>query len=144
LVVNRKNTTAMISIDTYLDDEYLSTYWADGLIISTPTGSTAYSLSCGGPILVPESMNFILNPIAPHNLTVRPLVIPNEHTVRLKIDSREDEFLISLDSRTYSLPKETEITVYTASFTVNLIQFNENSFIKTLQRKLLWGKDERN
>jgi NAD+ kinase len=144
LVVNRKNTTAMISIDTYIDDEYLSTYWADGLIVATPTGSTAYSLSCGGPIIVPEAMNFILNPIAPHNLSVRPLVIPNEHNVRLKIDSREDEFLISLDSRTYSLPKETEITVYTAPFTVNLIQFNENSFIKTLQKKLFWGKDERN
>ncbi len=144
LVVNRKNTTAMISIDTYIDDEYLSTYWADGLIVATPTGSTAYSLSCGGPIMVPEAMNFILNPIAPHNLTVRPLVIPNEHIIKLKVDSREPEFLISLDSRMYSLPIETEITAYTAPFTVKLIQFKENSFIKTLQKKLLWGKDERN
>jgi NAD+ kinase len=144
LVVNRKNTTAMISIDAYIDNEYLSTYWSDGLIIATPTGSTAYSLSCGGPILVPEAMNFIINPIAPHNLTVRPLVIPNEHTVKLKVDSREDEYLISLDSRIYSLPKETEITIYTAPFTIKLIQFESNSFIKTLQKKLFWGKDERN
>jgi len=144
LVVNRKNTTAMISIDTFIDDEYLATYWADGLIIATPTGSTAYSLSCGGPIMVPEAMNFILNPIAPHNLTVRPLVIPNEHTIKMKVDSRENEFLISLDSRMYSLPIETQITAYTADFTIKLIQFNENSFIKTLQKKLLWGRDERN
>ncbi len=144
LVVNRKNTTAMITVDTYLDDEYLSTYWADGLIIATPTGSTAYSLSCGGPIVVPESMNFILNPIAPHNLTVRPLVVPNEHIIKLKVSSREPEFLISLDSRVYSLPIDTEITAYTAPFVIKLIQFKENSFIKTLQKKLLWGKDERN
>ncbi len=144
LVVNRKNTTAMISIDTYIDQEKLTTYWADGLIVATPTGSTAYSLSCGGPIIEPESMNFILNPIAPHNLTVRPLVIPNDHVVKLKVDTREDEFLISLDSRSYSIPKNTEITAYTAPFTINLIQFNENTFIKTLQRKLLWGQDERN
>jgi len=144
LVVNRKNTTAMINIDTYIDDEYLATYWADGLIVATPTGSTAYSLSCGGPIMVPEAMNFIINPIAPHNLTVRPLVVPNEHQIKLKIFSREKEFLISLDSRVYSLPITTEISVYTAPFIIKLIQFKENSFIKTLQKKLLWGKDERN
>ena len=144
LVVNRKNTTAMISIDAYIDDEYLATYWSDGLIIATPTGSTAYSLSCGGPIVAPESMNFVINPIAPHNLTVRPLVVSNEHIIKLKIDSREPEFLISLDSRVYSLPIETEISVYTAPFTIKLVQFNENSFIKTLQKKLLWAKDERN
>ena len=144
LVVNRKNTTAMISIDTFIDDEYLSTYWADGLIVATPTGSTAYSLSCGGPIMVPEAMNFIINPIAPHNLTVRPLVVPNEHQIKLKVSSREPEFLISLDSRVYSLPVDTEIMVYTAPFVIKLIQFKENSFIKTLQKKLLWGKDERN
>jgi len=144
LVVNRKNTTAMISIDTFIDDEYLSTYWADGLIVATPTGSTAYSLSCGGPIMVPEAMNFIINPIAPHNLTVRPLVVPNEHQIKLKVTSREPEFLISLDSRVYSLPVDTEIMVYTAPFVIKLIQFKENSFIKTLQKKLLWGKDERN
>lgn len=144
LVVNRKNTTAMINIDTFIDDEYLSTYWADGLIIATPTGSTAYSLSCGGPIMVPESMNFIINPIAPHNLTVRPLVLPNEHHIKIKVWSREPEYLISLDSRVYSLPINTEIMAYTAPFTIKLIQFKENSFIKTLQKKLLWGKDERN
>ncbi len=144
LVVNRKNTTAMISIDTFIDDEKLTTYWADGLIIATPTGSTAYSLSCNGPIVEPESMNFILNPIAPHNLTVRPLIIANDHIIKLKVDSREDEFLISLDSRNYSLPLHTTITAYTAPFTVKLIQFSENSFIKTLQKKLLWGQDERN
>jgi len=144
LVVNRKNTTAMINIDAYIDDEYLATYWADGLIIATPTGSTAYSLSCDGPIMVPEAKNFIINPIAPHNLTVRPLVVPNQHEIKLKVSSREPEFLISLDSRVYSLPVETELTVYTAPFMAKLIQFKENSFIKTLQKKLWWGKDKRN
>ncbi len=144
LVVNRKNTTAMISIDAYLDNEYLSTYWADGLIISTPTGSTAYSLSCGGPIVMPESENFIINPIAPHNLTVRPLIIPNNFKIRLKVDSREPEYLISLDSRVYSMPLETELEVSLANFKIQLVQFEDNTFIKTLQKKLFWGKDERN
>jgi len=144
LVVNRKNTTAMISVETFLDDEYLSTYWADGLIVATPTGSTAYSLSCNGPIITPDSENFIINPIAPHNLTVRPLVIPNNFKIKLKVDSREDEFLISLDSRVYSLPIDTEITCYTADFTIKLINFQHHSFIKTLHKKLLWGRDERN
>ncbi len=144
LVVNRKNTTAMINVDTFIDDEHLATYWADGLIIATPTGSTAYSLSCGGPIVAPESMNLIINPIAPHNLTVRPLVVSNDHIIKLKVASREPEFLISLDSRVYSLPVDTEINVYTAPFTVKLIQFSENSFIKTLQKKLLWAQDGRN
>ncbi len=144
LVVNRKNTTAMISIDAFLDNEYLSTYWADGLIISTPTGSTAYSLSVGGPILIPESKNFIINPIAPHNLTVRPLIVPNHHHIHLKISSRESEYLISLDSRVYSLPVNTEIEVFSADFTIKLVQIEQNSFVKTLQKKLFWGKDDRN
>jgi len=144
LVINRKNTTAMISVDTWLDDEYLSTYWADGLIISTPTGSTAYSLSCGGPIVMPESNNFIINPIAPHNLTVRPLIIPTHFNIKMKVDSREPEFLISLDSRVYSLPLHTTVTANLAPFSVKLIQFSDHSFIKTLQKKLYWGKDGRN
>ncbi len=144
LVINRKNTTAMITIDTFLDDEYLSSYWADGLIIATPTGSTGYSLSCNGPVITPDSMNFIINPIAPHNLTARPLVIPNDYRIKMKVSSREDEYLISLDSRTYSLPIDTVITTYTAPFTIKLVQFQSNSFIKTLQQKLLWGKDGRN
>ncbi len=144
LVINRKNTTAMIAVDTFLDDEYLSTYWADGLIIATPTGSTAYSLSCGGPIIAPDSKDFIINPIAPHNLTVRPLVIPNKFDIKLKVSSRESAFLISLDSRMHSLPIDTKITVHKAAFTIKLIQFQQNSFIKTIQKKLLWGRDERN
>ena len=144
LVINRKNTTAMITIDTYLDDEFLASYWADGLIIATPTGSTGYSLSCNGPVVMPESMNIIINPIAPHNLTARPLVIPNDNIIRMKVSSREPEFLISLDSRVYSLSTNTEIIAYTAPFTIKLIQFEENSFIKTLQKKLLWGQDHRN
>jgi len=144
VVVNRKNTTAMISVDAYLNNEYLSTYWSDGLIVSTPTGSTAYSLSCGGPIVMPESENFIINPIAPHNLSIRPLIIPNDLEINLKVDSREPEYLISLDSRVYSLPLETQLKVYLAPFKIKIVQFDESSFIKTLQKKLFWGKDERN
>lgn len=144
LVINRKNTTAMINIETHIDNEYLTTYWADGLIVATPTGSTAYSLSCNGPIIEPQSSNFVITPISPHNLTVRPFVISNKHTIQLKVESREEEFLISLDSRNYSIPKHTQITASKASFNIKLIQFKSNTFIKTLQQKLLWGKDERN
>ena len=144
IAVSRKNTTSMISIETWLDDEYLTSYWADGLIISTPTGSTGYSLSCGGPIIMPESDSLALTPIAPHNLSARPLVISAKHKIRLKISGRENEFLISLDSRINSLKKATEVTIEKAAYHINMIELQGGSFIETLRKKLLWGVDQRN
>ncbi len=144
VTVTRKNTTSMIQVEAYLNDEFLSHYWADGLIVSTPTGSTGYSLSCGGPILMPGSGNFVLTAIAPHNLTVRPLVIPDDSEVKLIPYGREKEFLLSMDSRVYSLPFGTEITVRKAGFKINLVRIEPYTFIHTLRQKLFWGFDNRN
>ena len=138
------NGMGLISINTELDDEYLNTYWADGLIISTPTGSTAYSMSAGGPIVVPESRNFIISPISPHNLTVRPIVIPDNKKIKLYVKSRTEKFLISLDSRSFSVNTDTVITVEKAPFTLKLVKFKNNSFCNTLRNKLMWGIDKRN
>ncbi len=142
--IARKNSTSMIGVEAYINDEYLTTYWADGLIVATPTGSTGYSLSCHGPIVMPESNNFVITPIAPHNLSARPLVIPDETTIKLKVIGREKEFFISLDSRVSSVDIETEITLQKAPFQINIIQLNQQTFIKTLRSKLLWGEDKRN
>lgn len=142
--VSRKNTTSMISVKTTLDDEYLNTYWADGLIVATPTGSTGYSLSCNGPVISPSSKNLVLTPIAPHNLSTRPLVIPDETKIKLKINSRENEALLSLDSRQTSVSNDDEIYIEKCNFTIKTVQLNNQSFIKTLREKLLWGKDKRN
>lgn len=144
IAVSRKNTTSMISIETWLDEEYLTNYWADGLIISTPTGSTGYSLSCGGPVIMPESGSLVLTPIAPHNLNARPLVISAQRNIRLRVSGREDEFLVSLDSRINSLKSSTEITIETAPYCINMIELEGGSFIETLRKKLLWGADQRN
>jgi len=144
LTISRKNSMSMINIDVYINDEFLSTYWADGIIISTPTGSTGYSLSCGGPILTPDTQDFIINAIAPHNLTLRPLVLPNHNTIKLIPHGREKQFLLSLDSRVMTIPKGVEIEVVKAPFKIHFIQMNEYSFIKTLRRKLFWGYDNRN
>ncbi|MCF6181412.1 NAD kinase [Lutibacter sp.] len=142
--VSRKNTASMITIETYLDNEYLNSYWADGLIIATPTGSTGYSLSCGGPIITPRAKSFALTPIAPHNLNARPLVIPDETNIKFTVKGRENEFLLSLDSRVTTINSKTEIFVEKASFNLKMIQINKQTFIKTLREKLLWGKDLRN
>ncbi len=142
--VSRKNTASMITIETLIDDEYLTSYWSDGLIISTPTGSTGYSLSCGGPIITPQAKSFALTPIAPHNLNARPLVIPDDTIVKLKISGREDEFFLSLDSRITSVNCNTEICVQKADFNLKMVQINDQTFIKTLREKLLWGQDTRN
>lgn len=142
--VSRKNTASMITIETLIDDEYLTSYWSDGLIISTPTGSTGYSLSCGGPIITPQAKSFALTPIAPHNLNARPLVIPDDTIVSLKISGREDEFFLSLDSRITSVNCNTEICVQKADFNLKMVQINDQTFIKTLREKLLWGQDTRN
>ncbi len=142
--VSRKDTTSMITIETYLDDEYLTSYWADGLIISTPTGSTGYSLSCGGPILTPEVKSLVINPIAPHNLNARPLVIPDDTEIKLKVSGRENEYLVSLDSRITSVDNETILYVKKSDFSIQLVEFPEEGFLKTIRKKLLWGEDRRN
>jgi len=144
ITVSRKNTTSMISVETWLDDEYLTSYWADGLIVSTPTGSTGYSLSCGGPVIMPESDSLVLTPIAPHNLNARPLVISSNKIIKLKVSGREDEHLVSLDSRIKTLPNNTTITIQKASFNVHMIELKDERFIETLRKKLLWGADQRN
>ncbi|MEO9894005.1 NAD kinase [Aurantibacter sp.] len=142
--VSRKDTTSMITIETYLDDEYLTSYWADGLIISTPTGSTGYSLSCGGPVIVPSAKSLVLTPIAPHNLNARPLVISDDTEIRLKVSGREENHLVSLDSRLASIENGQEIMVKRADFTIKMIEYTSESFLKTLRNKLLWGEDRRN
>ncbi|MBN9286236.1 MULTISPECIES: NAD kinase [Flavobacterium] len=144
ITVSRKDTTSMITIETCLNGEYLTSYWADGLIISTPTGSTGYSLSCGGPVITPDVKCIIITPIAPHNLNVRPLIISDDTAIRLKVSSREPQFLVSLDSGTKAIDNETEIHISKAPFTINMVEFPEEGFLKTLRNKLLWGEDKRN
>ena len=144
ITVARKNTTSMITIETHLDNEYLTSYWADGLIIATPTGSTGYSLSCDGPVIMPQAKSLVLTPIAPHNLSARPLVIPDDIHIKLKVSSREKQALISLDSRIFTIDNETEITVKKAPFTIKTLQLKNQGFLKTLREKLLWGEDKRN
>ncbi len=144
VAVNRRNTTSMIKVETYVNDRYLTSYWSDGLIVATPTGSTGYSLSCGGPVVDPDAKNIILTPIAPHNLNARPLVIPDSSTISLKVSGREQTFLVSMDSRIVTLENETQIIIKKAPFTIKLLQLHDDSFIKTLRKKLLWGEDKRN
>lgn len=144
VTVSRKDTASMITVETHLNNEYLTSYWADGLIISTPTGSTGYSLSCGGPVIEPTVNSLILTPIAPHNLSVRPLVIPDDTIIKLKVWGREDNHLLSLDSRIATLENSTEISIKKADFTVKMIEYTSESFLQTLRNKLLWGEDKRN
>ncbi len=144
VTIVRKNTTAMITLETFLDKEFLAKYWADGLIFSTPTGSTGYSLSCGGPVIAPSAKNFVITPIAPHNLNVRPLIISDETKINIQLIGREKEALISLDSRITTIPKNTQIFISKAPFTIKTILLEEQSFLKTLRKKLLWGEDIRN
>lgn len=140
----KKDTSAMITLTVYLNGEFLNEYWADGLIIATPTGSTAYSLSCGGPIISPGSGNFVITPISPHNLNVRPLVISDQDKLTIEISSRGDRFLLSCDSRTEDIETKERISISKADFTVPLIRLEEESFFSTLRQKLLWGLDTRN
>jgi NAD+ kinase len=142
--VSRKDTTSMITIETFLNGEILNSYWADGLIISTPTGSTGYSLSCGGPILTPDVKGLVITPIAPHNLNARPLVIPDETEIKLKVSGREDNYLVSLDSRITSVRNESILTIKKTPFQINMVEIPEETFLKTLRSKLLWGEDKRN
>ena len=144
ITVTRKNTASMITINTELNGEFLTSYWADGLIISTPTGSTGYSLSCGGPVIMPNAKNFVITPIAPHNLNARPLVIPDDTEVKLTISGREKKYFVSLDSRIETLSNKTSIIIRKANFSVKMIRLEGESFITTLREKLLWGEDNRN
>jgi len=144
ITVTRKNTASMITVDTELNGDYLCSYWADGLIIATPTGSTGYSLSCAGPVILPNAKNFVLTPIAPHNLSARPVIIPEDAEVKLSISGREKKFLMSLDSHIKSIPNKQSIIVRKAPFVVKMIRLEGDSFIKTLRTKLLWGEDKRN
>lgn len=144
VTIARKNTTSMIGVNTSLDNEYLTNYWADGLIIATPTGSTGYSLSCNGPVISPDSRSLVITPIAPHHLNARPMVISNKTSIQLTIDSREKDFLISLDSRITSVPKNTKVFIKKAAFTIKSIIPKNQTFLQTLRSKLLWGEDTRN
>jgi NAD+ kinase len=144
ITVSRKDTTSMITIETYINNEYLNSYWADGLIISTPTGSTGYSLSCGGPVIMPTSNCFVITPIAPHNLTARPLIIPDDSELTLKIKGREEQYLVSLDSRITSVSNETTLVVKKTDFFILIVEFPEEGFLRTIRKKLLWGEDKRN
>lgn len=142
--IHKKDSSAMINIDTYIDGVFLNSYFADGLIVSTPTGSTAYSLSCGGPIMMPDSDNFIITPIAPHNLTVRPIVISNNKLISFRVSGRTDFYNISLDSRTAQVSTHSEIKISKANFLVNLINLEGQHFFTTLRNKMMWGIDGRN
>lgn len=144
VTVSRKDTTSMITVETYLNNEYLTSYWADGLIVATPTGSTGYSLSCGGPVIAPTAKSLILTPIAPHNLNARPLVIADDTEIRLKVSGREENHLVSLDSRIATVENGREIIIKKSSFTIKMIEYTSESFLKTLRNKLLWGEDKRN
>jgi len=142
--LHKKDTSPMIKIHTYLNGELLNTYWADGLIVATPTGSTGYSLSCNGPIVFPDSASFVITAVAPHNLNIRPIIIPDTNIVSFEIEGRTDGFLCTLDSRKEAVPKEVQIAIKKEEFGINLIRLNENNFLQTLRNKLSWGLDKRN
>lgn len=144
LTIIKKDTSSMIGVHAYVDGAYLNAYWADGLIIATPTGSTGYSLSCGGPVLSPQSSNLIITPISPHNLTVRPLVIPDNSVISVEIEDRDENRLLSLDSRSYPITTHEKITIRKANFRVRLVKFEGYHFFNTLRQKLNWGLDVRN
>lgn len=142
--IHKRDTSSMIKIHTYLNGEFLNTYWADGLIVSTPTGSTGYSLSCNGPVVFPDSASFVITPVAPHNLNVRPIIIPDNNVVSFEIEGRADQFICTLDSRKEIVNKEIQLAIRKEAFSLGLIRLNENSFLQTLRNKLSWGLDTRN
>lgn len=144
LTIHKQDTSSMITIHTKVDDEFVNSYWADGIIVSTPTGSTAYSLSCGGPIVMPHSNNFMLTPIAPHNLNVRPLVFSDEMDIELRVESRSDTFLLAMDSSSIALSVEQKVFVRKADFYLRLLKLSDYNYFNTLRSKLMWGLDKRN
>jgi len=143
LTIVKKDTSSMITVEAYVDGEYLNSYWTDGLIIATPTGSTGYSLSVGGPIVMPGTKNFVISPIAPHNLTVRPMVIPDDKEIVLKVDGRENSFLATLDFRSRVFDKSIELKIRKAKYAIKTVKFPEATFFKTIRNKLMWGLDIR-
>jgi NAD+ kinase len=144
MTIHRRDNSAMMIIHAYMNGEFVNSYWADGLIIATPTGSTAYSLSCGGPIILPSAQNFVITPIAPHNLNVRPIIVPDDVELTFEIEARSTKFLVSCDSRTETVDRSVKITINKAKFNVNLVRLNNESYLTTLRNKLLWGIDTRN
>jgi NAD+ kinase len=142
--IHKRDIAAMIKIHTYLNGEFLNTYWADGLIVATPTGSTGYSLSCNGPVVFPESGSFVITPVAPHNLNVRPIIVPDDNIISFEIESRADHIICALDSRREIVSKNVQLAVKKESFDLSLVRLSENNFLQTLRNKLTWGLDKRN
>lgn len=144
VTIHKRDTSAMMIIHAYLNGEFLNSYWADGLILATPTGSTAYSLSCGGPIIFPRSGNMVVTPISPHNLNVRPIVLSDSHELSFEIEGRSSKYLLTCDSRTEVIDTTIRVTVKKAAFSINLVRLNTENYLSTLRNKLLWGIDTRN
>jgi NAD+ kinase len=142
--IHKRDVASMIKIHTYLNGEFLNTYWADGLIVATPTGSTGYSLSCNGPIVFPDSGSFVITPVAPHNLNVRPIIVPDNNIISFEIESRSDHIICALDSRRVIINKNVQLAVKKESFHIKLVRLSENNFLQTLRNKLTWGLDKRN
>ena len=142
--IHKKDNSPMIKIHTYLNGEFLNTYWADGLIVATPTGSTGYSLSCNGPVVFPESGSFVITPVAPHNLNIRPIVIPDNNIISFEVEGRTENFICTLDSRKEVVEKQVQLAIKREAFTFSLVRLNENNFLQTLRTKLSWGLDTRN
>jgi NAD+ kinase len=142
--IHKRDTSPMIKIHTYLNGEFLNSYWADGLIVSTPTGSTGYNMSCNGPILFPDSASFVITPVAPHNLNVRSIIVPDSSVISFEIEGRTEELICALDARKEIVPKNIQLAIKKESFCVNFIRLNENSYLTTLRTKLTWGLDKRN
>lgn len=140
----KRDINSMIKIHTYLNGEFLNTYWADGLIVATPTGSTGYSLSCNGPIVFPDSQSFVITPVAPHNLNVRPIVVPDDHVISFEVESRAEQVICSLDARREIIHKDVQLAIRKEQFTISLLRLSENNFLQTLHNKLTWGLDKRN
>jgi NAD+ kinase len=144
ITIHKKDTSPMIKIHTYLNGEFLNTYWADGLIVATPTGSTGYSLSCNGPVIFPDSASFVITPVSPHNLNIRPIIVPDDNIISFEIEGRTDGFLCTLDSRRELVDKDVQLAIKKETFSINLVRLNENNFLQTLRNKLSWGLDKRN
>lgn len=144
LTLQKKDTSSMVKVHAYLDDKFLNTYWADGVIIATPTGSTAYNLSCGGPIITPGCQVHILTPIAPHNLNVRPVVVPDHLPISLQVEGRDRSYLLSLDGHSQHIKQGEKVIITKAEFMINVVKFEDNNFLDTIRNKMFWGSDTRN